>query len=172
MIHFLFSKNQFIQKGLFPLLFSICFLWSEEIAYKELELELDLESRFLGRLERIVGKERVMLEVDITLDYREVKSSETQLSLRRVSGLPSRPAKLPGFARISQDVSAKKKDKKLEMTGMMVKLILDKNLTGYIVEVAKQVILVHPVFNSVVGADLIVESVNMVVTPDMSKSFK
>ena len=172
MIHFLFNKNQFIQKGIFSLLFSICFLWSEEIAYKELELELDLESRFLGRLERIVGKERVMLEVDITLEYREVKSSEPQLSLRRVSGLPTRPAKLPGFARISQDVSEKKKDKKLEMTGMMVKLILDKNLTGDIVEVAKQVILGHPVFNSVVGADLVVESVNMVVTPDMSKSFK
>ena len=128
MIHFLFNKNQFVQKGIFSLLFSMCFLWSEEIAYKELELELDLESRFLGRLERIVGKERVMLEVDITLEYKEVKSSEPQLSLRRVSGLPTRPAKLPGFARISQDLSEKKKDRKLEMTGMMVKLILDKKV--------------------------------------------
>ncbi|SVB14882.1 uncharacterized protein METZ01_LOCUS167736, partial [marine metagenome] len=172
MIHFLFSSTQFIQKGFLFLLFPICFLWSEEIAYKELELELDLESRFLGRLERIVGKERVMLEVDITLEYKEVKSSEPQLSLRRVSGLPSRPAKLPGFARISQDISEKKKDRKLEMTGMMVKLILDKNLSNDAVELAKQVILGHPVFNSVVGADLTVESVNMVLTPDMSQSFK
>ena len=172
MTHFLFNWTQFIQKGLFLLLFLTCFLWSEEMAYKELELELDLESRFLGRLERIVGKERVMLEVDITLEYKEVKSSEPQLSLRRVSGLPTRPAKLPGFARISQDISEQKKDKKLEMTGMIVKLILDKNLPNDVIEVAKQVILGHPVFNSVVGADLIVESVNMVVTPDMSQSFK
>ena len=172
MTHFLFNWTQFIQKGLFLLLFLTCFLWSEEMAYKELELELDLESRFLGRLERIVGKERVMLEVDITLGYKEVKSSESQLSLRRVSGLPARPAKLPGFARISQDISEQKKDKKLEMTGMIVKLILDKNLPNDVIEVAKQVILGHPVFNSVVGADLIVESVNMVVTPDMSQSFK
>ena len=172
MTHFLFNWTQFIQKGLFLLLFLTCFLWSEEMAYKELELELDLESRFLGRLERIVGEERVMLEVDITLEYKEVKSSEPQLSLRRVSGLPTRPAKLPGFARISQDISEQKKDKKLEMTGMIVKLILDKNLPNDVIEVAKQVILGHPVFNSVVGADLIVESVNMVVTPDMSQSFK
>ena len=172
MTHFLFNWTQFIQKGFFLLLFLTCFLWSEEMAYKELELELDLESRFLGRLERIVGKERVMLEVDITLEYKEVKSSEPQLSLRRVSGLPTRPAKLPGFARISQDISEQKKDKKLEMTGMIVKLILDKNLPNDVIEVAKQVILGHPVFNSVVGADLIVESVNMVVTPDMSQSFK
>ena len=172
MTHFLFNWTQFIQKGLFLLLFLTCFLWSEEMAYKELELELDLESRFLGRLERIVGKERVMLEVDITLEYKEVKSSEPQLSLRRVSGLPTRPAKLPGFARMSQDISGQQKNKKLEMTGMMVKLILDKNLPSDVIEVAKQVILGHPVFNSVVGADLIVESVNMVVTPDMSQSFK
>ena len=172
MTHFLFNCTQFIQKGLFFLLFSTCFLWSEEIAYKELELELDLESRFLGRLERIVGKERVMLEVDITLEYKEVKSSESQLSLRRVSGLPTRPAKLPGFARMSQDISEQKKNKKLEMTGMVVKLILDKNLSSDAIELAKQVILGHPVFNSVTSADLKVESVNMVVTPDMSESFK
>ncbi len=111
MINFSSDSTQFIKRGLFFFLFSICFLWSEEIAYKELELELDLESRFLSRLERIVGKERVMLEVDITLEYKDVKSSEPQLSLRRVSGLPSRPAKLPGFARISQDISEQKKNK-------------------------------------------------------------
>ena len=173
MINFSSDSTQFIKRGLFFFLFSICFLWSEEIAYKELELDLDLESRFLSRLERIVGKERVMLEVDITLEYKDVKSSAPQLSLRRVSGLPSRPAKLPGFARISQDISEKrKKDKKLEMSGMMVKLILDNSLPNDVIEIAKQVILGHPVFNSVEGADLKVETVTMVVTPDISNSLK
>jgi hypothetical protein len=173
MIHFSFDITQFIKRGLFFFLFSTCFLWSEEIAYKELELELDLESRFLSRLERIVGKERVMLEVDITLEYKEIKSSEPQLSLRRVTGLPTRPAKLPGFARISQDISAeKKKEKKLEMTGMMVKLILDNSLSNNIIETAKQVILGHPVFNSVEGGELKVETVSMVISPDISKSLK
>ncbi len=172
MIHFSSDSNYFIKRGIFFLVFSLCFLWSEEIAYKELELELDLESRFLSRLERIVGKERVMLEVDITLEYKEVKSSEPQLSLRRVSGLPTRPAKLPGFARISQDISEKKKDKKLEITGMMVKLILDKSLSNNVIETAKQVILGHPVFNSVDGGELKVETVSMVISPDISKSLK
>ena len=171
MINFSSDSTQFIKRALFFFLFSICFLWSEEIAYKELELELDLESRFLSRLERIVGKEREMLEVDITLEYKDGKSSEPQLSLRRVSGLPSRPAKLPGFARISQDISEKrKKDKKLEMSGMMVKLILDNSLPNDVIEIAKQVILGHPVFNSVEGADLKVETVTMVVTPYISNS--
>ena len=91
-----------IKKILFLVIFSISFLIGEEIAYKELELELDLESRFLSRLERIVGKDRVMLEVDITIEYKDVQSTDNKLSLRRVSGLPSRPAKLPGFARITQ----------------------------------------------------------------------
>jgi flagellar motor switch protein FliG len=146
---------------------------AEEVAYKELELELDLESRFLSRLERIVGEERVMLEVDIILEYIEIKSNEPQLSLRRVSGLPPRPAKLPGFARIKQEIAEKlKKDKKLEMTGMTVKLILDNSLSNNIIETSKQVILGHPVFNSVEGANLTVETVKMVVAPDISTSLK
>ena len=41
MINFSSDSTQFIKRGLFFFLFSICFLWSEEIAYKELELELD-----------------------------------------------------------------------------------------------------------------------------------
>ena len=173
MIHFSLNSYQFLKRSIhFLVLLSFGFLCAEETAYKELELELDLESRFLSRLERIVGKDKVMLEVDISLEYREVKSSEPQLSLRRVTGLPPRPAKLPGFARITQEISDKKKDKKLEMTGMMVKLILDGSLSGGVVETAKQVILGHPVYNSVEGAELRVETVSMAVTPDISKSLK
>ena len=165
--------TSFIKRRLFFFLFPICFLLAEEVAYKELELELDLESRFLSRLERIVGEERVMLEVDITLEYIEIKSNEPQLSLRRVTGLPPRPAKLPGFARIKQEIAEKsKKDKKLEMTGMTVKLILDNSLSNSIIETSKQVILGHPVFNSVEGANLTVETVKMVVAPDISTSLK
>ncbi len=159
-----------IKKILFLVIFSISFLIGEEIAYKELELELDLESRFLSRLERIVGKDRVMLEVDITIEYKDVQSTDNKLSLRRVSGLPSRPAKLPGFARITQKASEKKKDKKLEMTEMVVKLILDKSLNANVVETAKQVISGHPVFNSVQQAELKVETVAMVQSPDISES--
>ena len=167
------SKNTFkIKKIIFFIFFSYSISFSQETAYKELELELDLESRFLSRLERIVGKERVMLEVDITIEYREIKNSEPQLSLRRVSGLPARPAKLPGFARISKKESDKKKDKKLEMTGMMVKLILDNGLGEDVIETAKQVILGHPVFNSVEGADLQLETVTMAVSPDISESLR
>ena len=113
-----------IKKILFLVIFSISFLIGEEIAYKELELELDLESRFLSRLERIVGKDRVMLEVDITIEYKDVQSTDNKLSLRRVSGLPSRPAKLPGFARITQKASEKKKDKIYHLFDINFKTLL------------------------------------------------
>ena len=151
--------------------FLLCsFLQGSGLSIQEMKIEQDIENRLNQSLFFLIGKEKIFVEVDISIGAVErtvnQQSSEVEQEKKPVTNLP-------GFSTPkSEKISLNQFEDLIGITELNVKMILDKQVSKKLENLAKSAIQTHPVFTSVLNAKIQVERTNLKKSnPETSADF-
>ena len=131
------------------------------LSYKELEIEHDLENRFLQSLVYLIGKDQVFLEVDISLG--EIKSNVQNDIIEHEPRKPPPVTNLPGFSNPNSPQDPLFESEELYgIITLDIKMVLDTKVSKKLENVARNSIINHPVFTSVSNANLVVQRFDLI----------
>ncbi len=159
-------KLQFIKQIVFATIFLIfSSLFAEDVNYLEMQTEMNLETLFTQRVERVIGNSNVVINVDVKLKIPDEKKDNNSIEQRDVKSEVK--LNLPGFA---NPVKAKKEpvkvinqekisniQNKMIISNLIVKMILDKDIESEKRTLAEQIIKKHPLYSSTKSARMTVE---------------
>ena len=151
--------------------FLLCsFLQGNGLSLQEMKIEQDIENRLNQSLLFMIGKDKVFVEVDISMG--EVERTVNQLSAEMEQ--QKKPmTNLPGFSTPkSEEISSTQLEDLIGITELNVKMFLDKQVSKKLENIAKNAIQAHPVFTSVLNAKIQVERKNLKKSkPETSADF-
>jgi len=140
--------------------FLLCsFLQGSGLSLQEMKIEQDIENRLNQNLFFLIGKDKVFVEVDISIGAVErtvnQQSSEEEQQKKPMTNLP-------GFSTPkSEDILSNQFEDLIGITELNVKMVLDKQVSKKLENLAKNAIQTHPVFTSVLNAKIEVERTNL-----------